>query len=473
MNAIDSIQQLVKALEAGNYNVAPDKLVQGPALQVEDLSPVMHNVTYDDSHIKLQKMLRVESVKATLAQFNRQNSYGMWGGSAQLEGNVGQEETSEYSRVVVPMCFYSHTRRVTIASTMVTTMDGKKSDERAAADAAKKLAGDIEFDLFRGKADFSNSGVFDGNPLMLAALPNMLGVDVQVRMSDNQRNSQDLMFGEYGSDDTIVISGGSTLSQENIEDASVRSAMNMGSADKLVVDPKVLSNYNKLVFNLGSAPGMQRVVYGGSAQDATGADLRTQWVSGGSVKLEASRFLSGKTRPQTARPNGPAASAGVTGASGVVAGVTTTFTAGQVYQYYVTTCNEVGESPKAIESGGVTIGGNGEGVTLTIQPPASGTYRYFNVYRSAAGGAVTTCKFIGRVKAADSGNTSFIDIGNKQPGFVTGFLLQGDTMYMPELAPYSRLKLAATDLSQPEAHFRFLSLAVTEPRKNVLIDNLR
>jgi hypothetical protein len=65
-----------------------------------------------------------------------------------------------------------------------------------------------------------------------------------------------------------------------------------------------------------------------------------------------------------------------------------------------------------------------------------------------------------------------VDLGNKLPGFVTGFLVQGDTMAMKELAPYSRLKLAVTDLSVPEAHFRFCTLAVQQPRKNVLIDNL-
>ena len=155
MNTLEQLQSLVKALEAGGYNAAPSQLVQGSSLQVEDLSPVMNNVTFDDSHIKLQKMLKVESCKSTLAQFDRQLSYGVFGGSAQMEGAVGQEETSDYVRIVVPMCYYSHTRRVTVVANMVSTVDGKKAEERAAADAAKKLAGDIEFDLFRGKGEMA------------------------------------------------------------------------------------------------------------------------------------------------------------------------------------------------------------------------------------------------------------------------------------------------------------------------------
>jgi hypothetical protein len=454
-----NIQSLVKALEAGQYNAAPSTLVQGSALQIEDLSPVMQNVTFDNTHIKLQKMLNVESCKSTLAQFDRQLSYGIFGGSAQLEGFVGQEETSDFVRIVVPMAYYSHTRRVTLVANLVATVDGKKAEERAAEDAAKKLAGDVEFDLFRGKADFSNAGVFDGNPGLIPNLPNILGLEPQIRQSDAQRQAKDLMFGEFGSDDTVVIPGGGTLTQEMVEDASVRSAMNLGSADSLVVDPKVLSAYNKITL------AKERVILAGSPQDATGAELRRQWTSTGTVNVEASQFLRGKTRPAIARSNGPAVPANMTtspgaGSTGLPAGV---------YQYSVSAVSENGESQVKTTSATLTAG---QQCTLTITNPGSGNWKAFNVYRSAAGGSAASVRFIGRVIAAASGTTSFVDLGNKRPGFVTGFLVDKATMGCKELSPYSRVKLAQTDLSTPEAHFRFLTLAVMQPRKNVLIDNL-
>lgn len=459
MSDIATLQSLVKALEAGGYNAAPSTLTQGGALQVEDLSNVMELTTFDNEHLKLQSMIDTESVKSTLVQFDRQLSYGVFGGSAQIEGAVGQEETSDYVRIVVPMAYYSHVRRVTLVANLVATVDGKKAEERAATDAAKKLAGDIEFDVIRGKADFSNAGLFDGNPGAIPALPNMLGLDAQIRQSDAQRNAQDLMFGEYGSDDTVVIPGGGTLTQDMIEDAHVRSLMNLGDADMLLVDPKVLSAYNKITY------GKERIVLAGSPQDVTAGDLRRQFVSGGTVKIEASRFLSGKTRPAQARPNGPAAPATVTEAhnnssTGLAAGV---------YQYYATTCNELGESAPTLVTGGATILLN-QNVVLTIAA-VSGA-RYFNVYRSNAGGSAASCRFIGRVVAASSGSTTFTDLGNKKPGFVTGVLVQGDTMIQKELAPYSRVKLAQTDLSTPEAHFCFRTLCVKQPRKNAIIDNL-
>ena len=454
---IEQLQSLMKALEAGSYNAAPGQLAQGAALMVEDLSPVMHNVTFDDSHIKLQKMLPSKDVKSQLHQFNRQLDYGIFGGSAQFEGGIGEEDTSNYVRAVVPMAYYSTTRRVTVASNMIGAFDGVKAEDRAAADAAMKLAGDIEFDAFRGQSDFSNAGVFDGNPLAVAKLPNMIGLDQQVRQSDGQQNTQDLMFAEYGSDQTVVLSVGGTLTQSVIEDSSVRSSMNMGAADRLVLDPISLSAYNKI------AHAKERIMLAGSAQEATGAHLRTQWTSSAVVSLEASRFLSGKTRPARARQGSPSAPSIVVTDDGAAGSLLETGS----YTYYVTSVSMRGESlPSGASSQAVTAG---DRVKIVI----TGSAQYYNIYRSALGGSASSAKFIGKVvtNAAGSGGT-FYDLGNRAPGSVTGFLVQANTMGFAQLSPYSKLKLAISDLSLPEAHFRFLSLAAYQPRKNVLLENI-
>jgi hypothetical protein len=456
---IEQLQSLMKALEAGSYNAAPGQLAQGAALMVEDLSPVMHNVTFDDSHIKLQKMLPSKDVKSQLHQFNRQLDYGIFGGSAQFEGGIGEEDTTNYVRAVVPMSYYSTTRRVTVAANMIGAFDGVKAEDRASADAAMKLAGDIEFDLFRGQSDFSNAGVFDGNPLAVAKVPNMIGLDQQVRQSDAQSNTQDLMFAEYGSDQTVILSVGGALAQSIIEDSSVRSAMNMGAADRLVLDPITLSQYNKI------AHAKERIMLAGSPQEASGAHLRTQWTSSAIVSLEASRFLSGKTRPARARAGSPAQPAAPTLADAGAAG---SLLQAATYVYYVTACSIRGESlPSPSASQAVAVAGNKVTVTITAVAAA----QYYNVYRSDAGGSAASAKFIGKISQG-IGNPVFTDLGNRSGGAVTGFLVQGNTMSIAQLAPYSKLKLAINDLSLPEAHFRFLSLAVFQPRKNVLLENI-
>jgi hypothetical protein len=457
--ASENVTALMKALEAGNQLASPDRLVGGAVFQIENLDDVMHVVTIDEKAIKLQKGMESKPCKSTLAQFDRYLSYGILGGSAQTEGAIGQEEDSIAARIVVPMAYYSHVRRVTDAANMVSTVDGVKAEDRAARDAAIKIAADLEFDLFRGKSDFSNAGVFDGNMGVIPSLPNVLGLDSQIRMSDTEPNSQDQMFAEYGTNESVIVSVGGTLTQDSIEDAHVKSVIHHGEAEDLFVDPRVASAYNKISF------GKERIVLAGSPQDATAADLKRQWVSGGTVSLQTSIFLSGKTGPAKARPTGPAApglalGSDVVGSTSIAAGT---------YIYYVTSCNTIGESPV---SAPLTVSGvaAGDQITLTITP--SGTVQYFNVYRTNANGVAASAKFIGRVQNSGGGTTSFVDLGNKKPGFVTGFLVQKDSMSLFELSPYSRKKLAVTDLTNPEAFFRFVTLGVMKPRFNTLLDNL-
>jgi hypothetical protein len=454
----EQINDLMKALEAGSYNAAPSTLNQGAALQIEDLSPVMELVTFEDKHIKLQKMLSSKDAKSTLVQYNRQLDYGIFGGSAQYEGGIGEEDTSNVVRAIVPMSYYSTTRRVSVAANMIGAFDGVKAEDRAANDAAIKLSADIEFDAFRGQSDFSNAGVFDGNPLAISQMPNMIGVDAQIRMSDSLSNTQDLMFAEYGSDQSVILSVNGTLTQSLIEDGAVKSAMNHGEADKLILDPISLAQYNKI------AHAKERIMLAGSAQEATGANLRTQWTSSSVISMEPSRFLSGKTRPARARAGSPAAPSATDAQASDAASV---LDAGD-YVYYVTSANERGESlPSASIAATVTAG---QKTTLTIAQ-VSGA-KYYNVYRSEVGGSAASAKFVGKVKDSGASTTAFVDLGNREPGSVTGYLLQSNTMGFYQLAAYSRMKLALSDLSLPEAHFRFLCLAVKQPRKNVLFENI-
>jgi hypothetical protein len=455
----EQINDLMKALEAGNYNAAPSTLNQGSALQMEDLSPVMELVTFEDKHIKLQKMLSVKDAKGTLIQFNRQLDYGIFGGSAQYEGGIGEEDTSNFVRAVVPMCYYSTTRRVSVAANIISAFDGVKAEDRAANDAAMKIAADIEFDSFRGLDDFSNAGVFDGNQLAVAALPNMHGAFMQIRQSDALSNTQDLMFAEYGSDQSVVLSVNGTLTQSIIEDGAVRSAMNQGSADKLILDPISLAQYNKI------AHAKERIMLAGSPQEATGANLRTQWTSSAVISMEPSRFLAGKTRPARARAGSPAAPAVPTLAS--PASAASNLDAG-AYTYFVTAANERGES--LASPAAATTSAAGDEVTVTIGQVQAA--KYYNVYRSEDAGVAASAKFIGRIKDSGAATTVFHDLGNREPGSVTGALIEANTMSLHQLAAYSRMKLAVSDLSVPEAHYRFITLAVKQPRKNVIFENI-
>lgn len=459
---LQKLEELKKALEAGGMNAAPGSLTQGSALQMEDLSPVMNVATYDDSKIKLQKLFKVSPARGTLVQFNRQLDYGVFGGSAVLEGAVGQEETSDIVRAVVPMSYYVHVRRVTLQAQMVQTFDGVKAEDRVEADAALKLAGDTEFHLFRGRADFSNNGVYDGNPLAMSqSEPGMMGLDPQIRQSDYLESTQDLMFNEYGANTSVAINQSGVLQQGTIEDIYSRAQMNHGNPEKLYIDPLTHGAYNKISF------AKERIVLAGSPQKATGASLNEQWVAGGAISIESSRFLSGKTNPAKARLGTPL-SPTITLAQSASS---TSQLTGEVYNYSATAVGDLGESP-ASPIQALTISANGNQVAVTITPSgASGTVpRYFNVYRSYPG--ATTVQFIGRVVNSGQATTIFTDLNNKLPGFVTGFALDMRGLEIAELSPFKSVQLAQTNLTTPKAFFRFLALMVKLPRFNILVDNL-
>jgi hypothetical protein len=289
----------------------------------------------------------------------------------------------------------------------------------------------------------------------------MLGLDSQVRMSDILVSTQDLMFASYGSNKSVVLSQNGSLDQPIIESAALRSRMNMGKAETMFVDPVILSGYNTSVALGTGVNSIQRIVLAGSAQDASGADLRRQWVSNGTVGLEDSRFLSGKTSPLRAMigsPLPPATAVGTPSGSGALIPAGT-------YVYGVTAENERGEGVEMF-SAAVTVAA-GQQVALVIAGVAGASL--YNVYR---GTSASNAYYIGRIAANGSASVTFTDLGNKSPGFVTGYLVQKDTWGFHELAPYSRMKLAIADLSVPEAHFRFLTLAGYQPRKNVIVDNL-
>jgi len=458
---IAKLEELKKALEAGGYNAAPGSLTQGSALQMEDLSPVMNVATYDDSKIKLQKIFKVSPARGTLVQFNRQLDYGIFGGSAVLEGAVGQEETETYIRAVVPMAYYVHVKRVTLQAQMVQTFDGVKADDRVEAAAALKLAGDIEFETFRGKSAYSNAGVFDGNPLAMSqSEPGMHGLDPQIRQSDFDNSTKDLMFQEYGADTSVVINQNGVLQQSTIEDIYSRAQMNHGEPEKLYIDPLTHGAYNKI------SHAKERIFLAGSPQNATGATLKEQWVAGGAISIESSRFLSGKTQPARARLNTPGSPA--LAAPGQ-AGGSTSFLAGEVYQYFVTGVGDSGEGT-ASSTQSVTIATSGNQVTMVITPAGGVRARYYNVYRTTAGG--TTAQFIGRVVDSGAATTTFTDLNNRIPAFVTGFALDMRGLELAELSPFKAMQLAQTDLTVPKAYFRFVALMAKLPRFNMILDNL-
>jgi hypothetical protein len=61
-------------------------------------------------------------------------------------------EVADYTRVIVPMAFYSHVCRTTLVGSMVETIDGKNPRDfpGIAEDMARQLADEIDFEIIQG-----------------------------------------------------------------------------------------------------------------------------------------------------------------------------------------------------------------------------------------------------------------------------------------------------------------------------------
>jgi len=469
---IVQIGDLMKALNAQGYDQSPSSLVQTGALQTEDLSNNLYLLTVKESQLNLQKMLGApQKAKSLTYQFNRQNSIGQIGSSAVLEGQIGEETTSNYVRVTVPMAFYSHTRSITLQASLLQTFDGVALEEKQAKDAALKIAIDTEMDLYRGRELFSNAGIFDGNPnAMPVKIANMVGLDAQIRQSDSlDANAVDLNFVEWGQGDSIVIPANGTLTQDIVENATLALNLQFGRLEEAqgILDPIALSAYNKLSF------GVNRFVLGNdSAVTRSGTRLNSQFVSAGEISFTPSQFLRGKTNvppQQVSSPNAPQAPSI---ASTAQAAGTTTFALGEKYFYFATAVNERGESRASAATSQQTISAAGNSLSLTINPSGSGQpTRWFNVYRTNNNGLAATAKFIGRV-AANGASAVFVDLNKRSPAASAAYILSKGTMEVREMMGYTRLKLAVVQASQTEAHMRFMGLAVMAPKQNIIIDNL-
>lgn len=467
----EKVTTLLKALEAGYALGAPGTNVQGAALQRQDLSGIMNNVTYQSQMLVLQRVIPTRVAKSMTVEFRRQLSWGGLEGVATLEVSAGRSITGTYESLLAAMAFYTVSSVVSFAATVVETFDNVQNEQREAHNAAMVVAGAIELDLFRGHADFSNAGVFDGAPSQMPIImPGMVGLDPQIRQANLNLVSRSLDMYEYGAGSSTVLSVGGTLAQANIEDGLARSTMNFGEARTLYLDPLTHAAYNKIIFgkehsyvNMGTQPPAN-----------TGAALTTQFTANGQCSLVSSRFLSGKTSPPPVANSG---APGIPTVAGVRAASTTGYLANEVITYYVSASNELGEGQGSTNVT-VTITNNGDQVNLTITGSTSANNYWYNVYSSLPGtttaASTASMKFIGRVKANNSQvlSTTFNDLGNRLPGAVTGFLLDKRNIERPQLSPFSTLQGAVVDSAYRKLFVQVETVTVITPTFSVLFENL-
>jgi hypothetical protein len=310
--------------------------------------------------------------------------------------------------------------------------------------------------MYWGHAHFvSNTGTFTGS---MADIPSdsigMNGLLQQLQRADQDAQHQSGDFQGYGSFESVIRDlAGNTIQQDDIEELAVILLENFGAPSEIHLEPLALSSFVRQFYpQFRSAPGL--------ASQTVGYDVSKVQTSAGAMDLKPNVFLRSRAR---VRPKGVQNSPGQPGAfTGADGGAATGILGAGSYQYQITEVNDFGESSPRNITAAVVVAADNSSVVLTMPTPQANT-KYFKVYRSAAGGAVNTCEFIGNYRV---GMSAYVDAGYKNPGLGEAYMLDmnAECMRFKQLAPLSKLNFAIVTTALEFGIVLYGALFVYTPR---------
>lgn len=481
----EEAQELLKTLQVGHgYLGSPTNLVGGGALGVESIDNTLKSVTYDATNLVMWPSIAQDRAYSLVEQYIRTNAYGDSGSPYIPESGSPVMNDSEYNRHAQKVVFFATRRGVSLASTLVKTNFGGDIEGRETQSGTLWMLERLERELYKGNADFSNAGLFDGQ---IAAIPskmsnlNLMGIEQQIRFGDQDYTAQARSFDGYGNSTTVITSqAGAVLSETSIEFEANVLVENFGRPAELHMPPKALSDFIKQFFP------KERVNTLGVADGKAGYIVREFVTTAGGIQLRPNIFLkpkqSKKGNPdRSGVPAAPAtltnnaAASVVTGSGNTIdtAALSSDLLAGDVYVYEVTAVNEQGEGNGSLVSVSVTIGTDGDGVTFKIGDPASGNVpTHYAVYRTSNAGSGNKL-FVGYV-ARSGALTLFTDLGKKVQGSQQAFMfdLRPEQMIWKQLSPLLKINLAAISTAREFLIWLAGCCIVFAPRKQGIIDNI-
>lgn len=462
----EEIDALNKAITAGYGGAGkPTDLTYGGVLQAESLESTLKSVTFDMKNLKFWPAISVDKAYNLFEQYNRLIGYGSDSSPYIGEGGAPMEEDSTYIRDGQRIVFFGTRRKVSHQMTLVRTTVGDIVAQQA-KEGTMNLLKNVEREMYWAHAHFSNTatGIQNG---AISDLPAnsiaMNGLLQQLLKGDDDAQQKSRDFEGYGEVRSIAKDlDGAVLTQDDLEDLAVIALENFGAPSELHIEPLALSSFVKQFYpQFRSAPGM--------ASQSVGYDVNKMVTSAGNIDFKPNLFLRprGSVRPVGIAGAPVVGAASVTGTAGAAPAGTPGLDAG-VVQYKITFVNDFGESAAIQEAGGVTVTA-GQSVSLALSNiPA--TTKYIKVYRSEAGGAVGTEKFIANYKVA----AAVVDSGAKRPGLGEAFLLDmsSEVMRFKQLAPLSKINFAIVSTALEFAIVLYGALFVYAPRFNCIYRNL-
>lgn len=465
----EEVDALNKAITAGYGGAGkPTDLTYGGVLQAESLESTLKSITFDMKNLKFWPAISVDKAYNLFEQYNRLIGYGADSSPYIGEGGAPVEEDSTYIRDGQRIVFFGTRRKVSHQMTLVRTTVGDIVAQQA-KEGTMNLLKNVEREMYWGHAHFANAATGKMNGALSDLPANsiaMNGLLQQLLKGDDDVQMKSKDFEGYGESRLISTDlDGAVLSQDALEDLAVIALENFGSPSELHIEPLALSSFVKQFYpQFRSAPGL--------SSQTVGYDVNKMVTSAGNIDFKPNLFLRPRTLVRAQGIAGAPAVAGITAAVANVAGIAgaKNMTVAGVLQYKITFVNDYGESA-AIQATAAASTSVGQATTLTISalPTAA---KYCKVYRSAAGGAVGTEKFIGNFKIS-AASLVVTDANAKNPGLGEAFLLDmsSEVMRFKQLSPLSKINFAIVSTALEFAVVLYGALFVYAPRFNCLFIN--
>jgi hypothetical protein len=482
---VEQAEELLKTLQVGHgYLGSPTNMVGGGALGAESIDGTLKSVTYDATNLVMWPSVPQDRAYSLVEQYVRTNSYGDGGTPYIPEAGSPVMNDSEYNRHAQKVVFFSTRRGVSLASTLVKQSFGGDKEAIETQSGTLWMLEKLERELYKGLADFSNGGLFDGSigaiPVKLQNL-NLAGAEMQIRSGNYDYSAQARAFDGYGGNISVIEDlNGNIIDESSIEDLANILVENFAHPTELHASPKNLSDFIKQFYP------KERVNSLGVLDGKAGYIVKTMATTAGDIALRANVFLRPKLTKKDVndRYGVPSVASGLQNGAGnsIVAGQSNAIDqtagnskllAGDMYVYEVTACNEQGESAASLISASVTVATKGNSVSFKIASPSGGNApTHYAVYRTAPTGKGFRT-FIGYV-AYQGSLTTFIDLGNKVPGAATAFLfdMRPEVIVWKQLAPLLKINLAAISTAKEFLLWLAGTLIMAAPRKSGIIENI-
>lgn len=332
---MENVDQLNKALEASNITgrETTDMLdASGAPLKVESLEKTLKHLTFRESDIQLWKALPKKAAYNTVEEYNQQISYGNDRGGFNNEGELPEEEDSQFVRRAQLVKYLGVTKSVTHQMTLVNSVIGPVMD-KTVKDGTMWILRKLNKSLY-----FGNENI----------IPQEFNGFVAQQMQSDAWAS----YGEYMTSEHVVDLRGKALTEDAIETAANSIVENFGLGTQIYGPPAVLSNFVKNFYgNKFIQPNTPALSNGVMGQKVQAFDSQFGQIGLNHdvffKKLPFKTSASGATSPKA--PTKPVwdATTPIAVTASAAGSLFATGDAGNVY-YAVSALNRYGESDLAI-----------------------------------------------------------------------------------------------------------------------------